>query len=110
MRPRRLLRLLSNFDCKIRYHLGKASIAADTLSRNEQANPLKVRALVMTINSNLPPQIQEARVKALKKENVKDENLYGIGKEFENRLDGTLCIRRRSWLPRIKNLGELIKH
>ncbi|GKB33935.1 hypothetical protein Tco_0873336, partial [Tanacetum coccineum] len=49
----------------------------------------------MTINSNLPPQIHEARVETLKKENVKDENLHSMDKEFENRLDGTLCIRRR---------------
>ncbi|GKB65797.1 hypothetical protein Tco_0927209 [Tanacetum coccineum] len=49
----------------------------------------------MTINSNLPPQIHEARVESLKKENVKDENLHGIDEEFENSLDGTLYIRRR---------------
>ncbi|GKD81865.1 hypothetical protein Tco_1348704 [Tanacetum coccineum] len=100
-----LLRLLSDFDCKIRYHPGKESIAADALSRNERAKPLRVRALVMTINSNLPPQIHEARVEALKKENIKGENLHGTDKEFGNHLDGTLCIRRRSWLPRIKDLG-----
>ncbi|GJR12317.1 hypothetical protein Tco_0794969 [Tanacetum coccineum] len=96
MRPRRWLRLLSDFDCKIRYHPGKASVAADALSRNERAKPLRVRALVMTINLNLQPQIQEARVEALKKENIKGENLHGMGKEYENRLDGTLYIRRRS--------------
>ncbi|GKB88421.1 hypothetical protein Tco_0960693 [Tanacetum coccineum] len=94
----------------IRNHPGKASVEADALSRNEQANPLKVRALVMTINSNLPTQIQEARVEALKKENIKDENLHGMNKEFKNRLNRTLCIRRRSWLPHVRNLGELIKH
>ncbi|GJZ35968.1 hypothetical protein Tco_0581785 [Tanacetum coccineum] len=109
MRPHGLLRVLNDFDCKIRYHHGKASVAADALSKNEQAKPLRVRALVMTINSNLPPQIHEARVEALKKENVKDENLHGMDKEFENHPDGTLCIRRRSWLPRVRNLGELIK-
>ncbi|GJU27457.1 hypothetical protein Tco_1166078 [Tanacetum coccineum] len=107
MRPRRLFRLLSDFDGKIRYHPRKASVAANALSKNERVKPLKVRALVMTINSNLPPQIHEARVEALKKENVKDENLHGMDKEFENCLDGTLCIRRRSWLPRIRDLGEL---
>ncbi|GKE84080.1 hypothetical protein Tco_1557822, partial [Tanacetum coccineum] len=39
--------------------------------------------------------IHEARVEALKKENIKDENHHGMDKEFENRLDGTLCIRSR---------------
>ncbi|GJS06709.1 hypothetical protein Tco_0363505 [Tanacetum coccineum] len=96
MRPLRLLRVLSDFDYKIRYHPRKASVAADALSRKEQAKPHRVRALVMTINSSLPPQIHEARLEALKKENVKDENLHGMDKEFENRLDGTLCIRRRN--------------
>ncbi|GJU78448.1 hypothetical protein Tco_1275518, partial [Tanacetum coccineum] len=86
------------------------SVAADALSKNEQAKPLRVRALVMTIISNLPPQIHEARVESLKKENVKDENLHGMDKEFENCLDGTLCIRMRSWLPRVRDLGELVQH
>ncbi|GKD95541.1 hypothetical protein Tco_1379438, partial [Tanacetum coccineum] len=31
-----------DFEGKIRYHLGKASVAADALSRNERANPLRV--------------------------------------------------------------------
>nr|GEX76900.1 putative reverse transcriptase domain-containing protein [Tanacetum cinerariifolium] len=43
---------------------------------NERAKPLRVRALVMTINSNLPPKIHKAQVESLKKENVKDENLH----------------------------------
>nr|GEX12002.1 putative reverse transcriptase domain-containing protein [Tanacetum cinerariifolium] len=67
------------------------------LSRNERAKPLRLRALVMTINSNLPPKIHKAPAESLKKENVKDNNFYGMDKEFENRLDGTLYIRRRSW-------------
>ncbi|GKD13320.1 putative reverse transcriptase domain-containing protein [Tanacetum coccineum] len=61
----------------------------------------------MTINSKLAPQIHEAQVEAFKKENVKDENLHGMDKEFKTRLDGTFCIRSRSWLPRLRDLREM---
>ncbi|GJT73060.1 hypothetical protein Tco_1032346 [Tanacetum coccineum] len=67
--------------------------------------------LILGLLKNKELYIHKERVEALKKENVKDENLHGVDKEFENRLDGTLYIRRRrSWLPRIRDLGELIKH
>nr|GEW07755.1 hypothetical protein [Tanacetum cinerariifolium] len=83
-------------DKVIQCHPRKESVVADTLSRNERAKPLRVRALVMTINSNLPPKIRKVQVESLKKENVKDRTLHGTDKEFKNRLDGTLYIRRRN--------------
>ncbi|GJV59566.1 putative reverse transcriptase domain-containing protein [Tanacetum coccineum] len=49
MRQRRWLELLSDYDCEIRYHLGKSNVVADALSRKEREPPLRVRALVMTI-------------------------------------------------------------
>nr|GFB06851.1 putative reverse transcriptase domain-containing protein [Tanacetum cinerariifolium] len=60
MRQRRWLELLSDYDCNIRYHLGKANMVADALSRKERIEQLPVRALVMTIDLNLPKQILEA--------------------------------------------------
>nr|GEV43429.1 putative reverse transcriptase domain-containing protein [Tanacetum cinerariifolium] len=40
MRRRCWLELLSDYDCEIRYHLGKANMVADALSRKERSKPL----------------------------------------------------------------------
>ncbi|GKF47541.1 putative reverse transcriptase domain-containing protein [Tanacetum coccineum] len=64
MRHRRWLELLSDYDCEIRYHSGKANVVADALSRKEQSKPLRVRALVMTIGLDLPKQILNAQTEA----------------------------------------------
>ncbi|GKF67520.1 putative reverse transcriptase domain-containing protein, partial [Tanacetum coccineum] len=60
------LELLSDYDCDIRYHPGKANVVADALSHKERIEPLRlwIRALVMTIGLNLPKQILEAQIKA----------------------------------------------
>ncbi|GKC71834.1 hypothetical protein Tco_1117717, partial [Tanacetum coccineum] len=62
MRQHRWLELLSDYDCEIHYHPGKANVVADALSQKERINPLLVRALVMTISLNLPVQILEAKL------------------------------------------------
>ncbi|GKG33047.1 putative reverse transcriptase domain-containing protein, partial [Tanacetum coccineum] len=59
MRQRRWLELLSDYDCDIRYHVKKANVVADALSRKERSKPLRVRALVMTMGLNLPKKILE---------------------------------------------------
>ncbi|GJT53614.1 hypothetical protein Tco_0988668 [Tanacetum coccineum] len=64
MRQHRWLELLSDYDCEIRYHLGKANVVADALSRKEGIKPLIVRALVMTIVLDLPKQILNSQTEA----------------------------------------------
>ncbi|GJY57720.1 putative reverse transcriptase domain-containing protein [Tanacetum coccineum] len=72
-----LYELLSDYDCEIRYHPGKANVVADALSRKERSKPLRVRALVMTIGLNLPKQILNAQSEARKEENFINEDLRG---------------------------------
>ncbi|GKB06830.1 hypothetical protein Tco_0835063, partial [Tanacetum coccineum] len=70
MRQHRWLELLNDYDCKIRYHLGKANVVADALSRKERIKPLRVRGLMMTIGLDLPKQILNAQTEARKPENL----------------------------------------
>ncbi|GJR74856.1 putative reverse transcriptase domain-containing protein [Tanacetum coccineum] len=65
MRQRRWLELLSDYDCEICYHLGKANV------------------------------ILETQVEARKEENYRTEDMCGMIKKLEPRADGTLCLNGR---------------
>nr|GEV44780.1 putative reverse transcriptase domain-containing protein [Tanacetum cinerariifolium] len=100
---------------------GKANVVADALSRKEQ-EPLRVRALVMTISLDLPKQILNAQTEARKPENIKNEDVGGMlvenaknpeairEKKLKPRVDGTQCLNGRSWLPCYGDLWTMIMH
>ncbi|GJR93157.1 putative reverse transcriptase domain-containing protein, partial [Tanacetum coccineum] len=110
MRQRRWLELLSDYDCEIRYHPGKANMVADVLSRKERIKPLRVRALVITIGLTLPKQILSAQSEAKKEENFITEDLHGMINKLEPRADGTLYLNNRSWILCYGDLRALIMH
>ncbi|GJU83207.1 putative reverse transcriptase domain-containing protein [Tanacetum coccineum] len=78
MRQRRWIELLSDYDCVIRYHSGKANVVADAL------------------------------IEACKEENISTEGFPGEGEPFEVRSDGTKCLKGRVWLPLFGGLRGLI--
>ncbi|GKE46282.1 putative reverse transcriptase domain-containing protein [Tanacetum coccineum] len=70
----------------------------------------------MTIGLDLPKRILEAQIEALKPENLENEDVGGmirkdIPKEkLEPRVDGTLCLNGRSWLPCYGDLRSVLMH
>ncbi|GKA16834.1 putative reverse transcriptase domain-containing protein [Tanacetum coccineum] len=110
MRQRWWLELLSNYNCEIRYHPGKANMVADALNRKERIKPLRVRALVMTIGLNLPKQILSAHSEARKEENFITKDLHGMINKLEPRADRTLCLNNQSWILCFGDLRALIMH
>ncbi|GKF85886.1 hypothetical protein Tco_0253713 [Tanacetum coccineum] len=67
MRQRRWIELLSDYDCVIRYHPGKANVVADALSMKDK--------------------------EPIREENIGAEGFRGEGEQFEVRFDGTKCLK-----------------
>ncbi|GKD87978.1 hypothetical protein Tco_1359132 [Tanacetum coccineum] len=88
---------------KIYQFLGLAGIT-DDLSKKE-LNMRQRRRLELLSDYDC-----EIRYHPGKEENVKEENLRGMNKEFEARPNGALCIEKHSWLPGFGGLRDLIMH
>ncbi|KAJ9543976.1 hypothetical protein OSB04_023683 [Centaurea solstitialis] len=108
MRQRRWVELLSDYDCEIKYHPGKANVVADALSRKERAKPLRVRALEMLVHTSLKEDILKAQEEALREDRLKDETLHNLEGRFDLKTDGVRYFKGRVWVPKTGNLRELI--
>ncbi|GJZ01416.1 putative reverse transcriptase domain-containing protein [Tanacetum coccineum] len=80
MRQRRWIELFSDYDCEIRYHLGKVNVVADALSRKERIKPKRVRAMNMTIQSSIKDRILVAQNEASEVVETPAKMLRGLDK------------------------------
>nr|GEW45169.1 reverse transcriptase domain-containing protein [Tanacetum cinerariifolium] len=72
MRQQRWLDLLKDYNCEIRYHLGKANMVADALSQKDKEKLTRIHSLRMIVTLDLFDQIKAAQLEALKEENWKE--------------------------------------
>src|SRR4030095_14352077 len=108
MRQRRWVELLTDYDCDIRYHPGKANVVADALSQKERVKPTRTRAMGMTIQSGLTPQILKAQQDVLNSGTLKTELRNGMEGQLETKADDMLYFQNRAWIPSADGLRELI--
>ncbi|GJW66069.1 putative reverse transcriptase domain-containing protein [Tanacetum coccineum] len=96
MRQHRWIELFSDYDCKIRYHPGKANVVVDALSRKERLKPKRVRAMNMILRSIIKDRILAAQKEAVDEFAVLPK---GLDEMIEQRSDGTLYYLDRIWVP-----------
>nr|GEW41990.1 putative reverse transcriptase domain-containing protein [Tanacetum cinerariifolium] len=100
MRQQRWMELLNDYDCEIRYHLGKANVVADALSKKEVLKPIRVSAMRIDVKVDLIDQIIVAQNKALEEVNVRKEIILGKVKLLQQSEDGLHRLNDRIWIPK----------
>ncbi|GJS71329.1 putative reverse transcriptase domain-containing protein [Tanacetum coccineum] len=95
MRQRRWIDLFTNYDCEIRYHLGKANVVADALSRKERVNPKRVRTMNITLQSGIKDRILAAQKEASDESAVLQKGIYEM---IKLRNDGALYYMDQIWV------------
>ncbi|GJW93391.1 putative reverse transcriptase domain-containing protein [Tanacetum coccineum] len=108
MHQRQWIELLSDYECEIKYHLGKANVVADALSRKERPKPKRVCAMSIAIYSGLKTKILEAQGEASKDLKAPTEWLRGLEKHLERRDDGGIYFFDRIWIPSVGGIRKLI--
>jgi hypothetical protein len=130
LRQHRWLELIKDYDLEVHYHLGKANVVADTLSRKSYATEVQVmpmsnelsvecERLNLGFTTNAVELVLEPTLEQeIHKDQMKDEKLREIAMNIEKgkssgfRMDdnGTLWFGKRLCVPEDKAIREAILH
>ncbi|KAF5763838.1 putative nucleotidyltransferase, Ribonuclease H [Helianthus annuus] len=106
MRQRRWMEMLSDYDCDIQYHAGKANVLADALSRKYHEKPKRVCSLKLNLQVDLNDQIRKTQESVIKDDT---EKLKGMIKELKQGTDGIWRFHeKRMWIHNLGNLRHRI--
>jgi hypothetical protein len=130
MRQRRWLELIKDYELEIHYHLGKANVVADALSKKSQVNmmvayptPYELAKEFDRLSLGFPNNTQgviveleptlEREIKDGQKDNEKINEIWqlildGKGKDFQEDIEGVVWFKDRLYVPDIKSIWELI--
>jgi hypothetical protein len=130
LRLRRWLELIKDYDFEIQYHLGKANVVADALSRKGQVNNIathlmsqelcweteqlnlgmlnSMEATVMEVESTLEQEIHKGQESDEKIKEIKAQISLGKALDFTEDEQGTVWFKKRICVPEIEHIRQLI--
>jgi hypothetical protein len=101
------MEVLTDYDCEIKYHPGKANVVADTLSGKDRIKPLRVRAMHIDVRVDLMAEIRLAQERAIGNENVDKEEMMTIVKQLPISSDGLRRMGNKIWVPMLGGLRNV---
>jgi hypothetical protein len=130
LRQRRWLELIKDYDLEIHYHLGKANLVADALSRKGQVHAAIVTQLpdelaedferlnlgivahtegiTIELEPTLEQEIRKGQISDAKIQEIKDLITEGRGPDFMEDEQGMIWFKNRICVPDIDSLCETI--
>jgi hypothetical protein len=130
MRQQRWLELIKDYELEIHYHLGKANVVADALSKKSQVNMMvahpmpyelakefdqlslgflnNTRGVTVELEPTLEQEIKEAQKNNEKINEIRELILEGRGKDFREDAEGVVWFKESLCVPNVQSIWELI--